>query len=227
MASRRPAPTRAVIFDNDGVLVDSEPIHRVAWEKVFGARGVVVSPADYAWSIGRRDVTFAEVIIKKFNLDDTPEDLRDEKLTHYLKMLAEKATAFEGIPELLRRLAETYRLGIATSAMREAVDIVLPRLGISGPFGAIVTNEDVTRHKPDPQPYLLCAEQLGVEPARCVALEDSVSGIESAGAAGMRVIALTSTFPADQLSGADAVIDSFADTEATVALIDSLGRGPA
>ena len=215
---------RAVIFDNDGVLVDSEPLHRVAWERTFGPRGVVVPGADYDWSIGRRDATFAGIIAERFGLPDTPESLVDEKRSHLVAMLEQESQTFDGLPELVRALAADRRIGVASSAMRPEVEIVLARFGLREFVDVTVTNEDVTRHKPDPEPYLLCAERLGVEPTGCTVVEDSVSGIEAARAAGMRVIAFTSTFPADRLAGADAVLESLADTGAVLELIRSLGR---
>ena len=97
---------RAVIFDNDGVLVDSEPLHRVAWERTFGPRGVVVPGADYDWSIGRRDATFAGIIAERFGLPDTPESLVDEKRSHLVAMLEQESQTFDGLPELVRAIVE-------------------------------------------------------------------------------------------------------------------------
>lgn len=215
-------PANAVIFDNDGVLVDSEPLHRIAWERTFGPRGVVVPEEDYEWSIGRRDLLFAQRMVDKFGISETALAVRDEKHDHLRELLATESRTFEGVPELVRRLAGTYRLGIASSAMRAEIRIVLDCLRLGGLFDTIVTNEDVDRHKPDPLPYCLCAERLGVEPERCVVFEDSVTGVEAARAAGMRVIGFTSTFAREELSGADAVVGSLADTETLVELVGSL-----
>ena len=217
---------RAVIFDSDGVLVNSEPLHRVAWEEIFRPRGIAVPEADYTWGIGRRDVTFAEVIIRKFSLNDTPEALTNEKHAVLHKLLATESKTFEGGPKLVRQLATTHPLGLTSSATRAEVESVLKRFELNGLFRAIVTGEDVRRHKPHPEPYLLCAARLGVEPGNCIVFEDSVTGIESARAAGMRVIAFTSTFPAEKLSAADAVIDSLADTDAVAGVVESLARAP-
>jgi len=225
-ATGPPDRTRAVIFDNDGVLVDSEPLHRIAWERVFRPRGAVVSEDDYAWSIGRRDLTFAGLIADRFRLRDSAEALRDEKRRHYLKLLREESRTFGGLPELVRALARTHRLGIASSAIREAIDTVIERFGLDGLFEAVVSQEEVADHKPHPQPYRLCAERLGVAPARCVAIEDSVSGVRSAKAAGMRAIGFTSTFPGDALREADAVIGSMSDGPAILDLVDSLVERP-
>ncbi len=220
-----PNPRRnryAAIFDVDGVLVDSEPLHREAWEHVFGRRDVVVADEDYAWSIGRRDVTFAGVVRDKFGLPDSAESLRDEKIDFYLKLLADRSETFDGIPELVRTLSADRRIGITSSAHLPAVEIVLRRFRLAPYFEAIVTNETVANHKPHPEPYQTCARALEVEPADCVAFEDSVTGVASARAAGMRVIALTTTFSAAELAEADAVVDSVADTAEIVRLAGDL-----
>lgn len=213
---------KAAIFDHDGVLVDSEPLHRIAWKRTFGPRGIVVSKKDYAWSIGRRDLTFAGVIIKKFALGDSAESLVAEKRSHLLRLLATRGQTFEGVLELVERLGGAYRLGIASSAMRPEIDISIGHFSLEGLFAAIVSNEDVASHKPHPEPFLLCADRLGVAPHDCVVFEDSVTGIESAKAAGMKVIAFASTFPPEDLAGADAVISSFADTDAVLHLVESI-----
>jgi HAD superfamily hydrolase (TIGR01509 family) len=214
----------AVIFDHDGVLVDSEPLHRVAWDRTFGPRRLDVSEADFLWSIGRSDTLFTERIVEKYGADAPAEVLRREKWSCFLDLLATESETFPGLIELLPALAETRALGIASSAWSDAIEITLRRFDIARYFGVIVANEHVTKHKPEPDPYLLCAERLDVRPARCVVFEDSVMGIASARAAGMRVIALTSTFSAENLADADAVIDSFEDRDTVLALVEELGE---
>lgn len=213
---------RAVMFDYDGVLVNSEPIHRMAWAQIFRARGVCVSEADFAWSVGRRDITFAERIVTKFRLSEEPETIRNEKRAVYLRMLQTKVRAFEGIPELLRHLGSSRPLGLVTSSMLGEVEVGLDNLGLREHFDTLVTSEDVQQHKPHPEPYLLCAQRLCVAPADCVAFEDSPSGIRAAKAAGMRVVALTTTFARAELAEADEIIEGVADTAAVVALLESL-----
>jgi len=214
-----PGPVRAVLFDHDGVLVDSEPLHRIAWERTFGPRGIRVSEEDYEWSIGRRDLIFAGVIIRKHNLRDTPEAVIADKRKHMLRMMAEESKTFDGVPELVRRLAGEYRLGVVSSAMRPEVNITLKRFGFEEMFQAVVSCEDTTEHKPDPEPYRLCAARLSVPPEACVAIEDSASGIESARAAGACVIAVATTLPREKLAAADVIIDDLSDTGRILQLI--------
>ncbi len=214
------------MFDHDGVLVNSEPIHRSAWEQICRPRGIRVSEADYAWSVGRRDITFAQRLVAKFGLRESPEAVRDEKRAVYLTMLEADVETFEGVPELLRCLGSSRPLGLVTSSMLSEVEIGLVKLGLRAYFATLVTSEDVQQHKPHPEPYLLCAQRLRVEPADCVAFEDSPSGIRAAKAAGMRVVALTTTFGQAELAAADEIIGSIADTAAVVALVTSLAAPP-
>jgi HAD superfamily hydrolase (TIGR01509 family) len=217
----------AVIFDFDGVLANSEPLHRRAWEGLLARRGITAAEADYEWSIGRRDIQFAGLLVDKFGLTDTAAGLQDEKRSTYLDDLRNRGEMREGARELVLAAADTYRIGLASSAKRDAVDIVLERFEISPLFKTIVTNEDVSEFKPRPEPYLLCARRLGVEPRRCVAFEDSPSGVHAARAAGMRVIAVTGTSPPKRLADADEVTDGLADTARLLSVIASMTPRPA
>lgn len=210
------------MFDYDGVLVNSEPIHRMAWEQICLPRGLHVSEADYAWSVGRRDIAFAERLVTKFGLRESPETVRNEKRAAYLMMLKTKIEAFAGIPELLQRLGSNRPLGLVTSSMLSEVEIGLATLGLQSYFTTLVTSEDVRQHKPHPEPYLLCAQRMGVDPTGCLVFEDSPSGIRAAKAAGMSVIAITTTFQRAELAEADAIIDSVVDTAAVATLVESV-----
>jgi HAD superfamily hydrolase (TIGR01509 family) len=214
-----PGPVQAVLFDHDGVLVDSEPLHRIAWERTFGARGIRVSEEDYEWSIGRRDLIFAGIIITKHGLHEAPEAVIADKRKHMLRMMAEEAKTIDGAQELVRRLDGEYRLGLVSSAMRPEIDITLSRFGFAEFFQAVISCGDTAKHKPDPEPYRLCAERLGVPLEACVALEDSASGIESAKSAGAFVIGVATTLPREKLTAAHVIIDNLSDTDRTLHLI--------
>lgn len=216
-------PTHAILFDHDGVLVDSEPLHRVAWEATFEPKGIAVSEEDYTWSVGRRDLLFAARVSEKYRVDLSPAEIVDEKRRHLQTLLATKALLLPGISDLVQRLGELYPLGVASSAVRHDIHITLTRFDLEKHFRVVIGAEDVTRHKPDPQPYLIAAERLGVEPGRCVVLEDSITGIQSAKAAGARVIGVAGTFPAERIRPfTDTIVTSLADTPRILALIESL-----
>lgn len=200
--------TRALLLDLDGTLVDSEPAHRAAWRAFFTARGWDVDDATYAaLFVGRRGADVFASEPGPWSAHD-PHVLVDEVLSH-LGPAASRAAALPGAVELLTRVRDAgVRLALVTSAMRAWVDPALTAvLGLSpGAFDVEVTAESVGRGKPDPAPYAMACSLLGVEPQDAVAVEDSVSGIRSAVAAGVgRVLGVPTTTTAQLLLAAGAV----------------------
>ncbi len=194
----------AIIFDMDGVLVDSEPVHDCAWQALFAElnlahnHGIVF--ADY---IGRSDRVLLRDLIARHQLTHSIDDLIQRKLHHLLKLLRAHRIEFRELHDLLPALAKHYKLGIATSAPRIAIDVVMEVTGLRPHFQAIVGREDVQHAKPQPEVYLTAAARLGISPADCCAIEDTPVGIEAAKAAGMTVIGLTTSLPAAKLDRAD------------------------
>ncbi len=198
---------QAVIFDMDGVLVNSEPLHDKAWTLLFAElghahdHGIVFT--DY---VGRSDRVLLRDLIARHRLPHTTDELIQRKLRHLLKLLREHHIEFDGLRDLLPSLARRYKLGLATSAPHVAVDVVMEVTGLRSYFQAIVGREDVAAAKPDPAVYLTAARRLGVAPSLCCAIEDTAVGIESAAAAGMTVIGLTTSLPAEKLCRADHIV---------------------
>jgi HAD superfamily hydrolase (TIGR01509 family) len=131
---------------------------------------------------------------------------------------------FPGAAPCIRRLAARFPLAIASGALRSEIETVLSAGGLLGHFKAIISIEDVARGKPAPDPYLLAARQLGVPPAGCVAIEDAPGGIESAATAGLGVIGVTTSVPAEALAAAHLVVGSL--DEITVDMVSRLAAGP-
>jgi len=208
----------AALFDLDGTLVDSERVHRAGWLSFFDSRGWEVSEQTYAEHfLGRRGADTFRNLEGPWQGHD-PDALLAEVLTHL--------AAIELTPEPVRGAAELIRsvhargmpLAVVTSAVRPWVDSSLAVLGVSDLVTAIVSSEDVTAGKPEPEGYLLACRRLGVDPARVVAFEDSTSGVTAAVAAGISpVIGVLTTSSADCLlaAGAHHVIDD----------LTSIGRG--
>ncbi|HEX5043731.1 MAG TPA: HAD family phosphatase [Candidatus Polarisedimenticolaceae bacterium] len=205
----------AVIFDVDGVLVDSYAAHFESWKRLGRETGVTLTEEQFAESFGRRS---REVIRQHWaskKVSDTSIsisaggngskgtrsiteaevarlDRRKEKL--FREILEKDFPGMDGARELIEALAaQGMRIAVGSSAPEENVSLVLDRLGIRELVQARVTGEDVQRGKPDPQVFLLAAERLGVSPDRCVVIEDAVPGIEAARSAGMKAVALVST----------------------------------
>lgn len=209
---------RAVIFDLDGVLADSEGLHAVAWERLFDREGVTVTEAECEHGIGMTDVAWVRWLFERRGQDADPRWWQDAKRAIYGELLAANVRTFPGVPELVRRLAEEFRLGVASSSWREDIETVVRGLGLDDCFQSFVGKQDVERHKPDPQAYLLSAQRLGARPAACTVIEDSALGIQAAKAAGMRCIAVTTSLPAHRLGDADLVLDSLDDPDPVVRL---------
>lgn len=204
----------AVIFDMDGVLVDSEPLHMVAIQRVLAAIGVEVTVESLLRFIGVRDLDMWRILIAELNLDKTPEQMIAMRL-ELADQVFNKDTVhpIHGIPELIAEIRSLgMKLALATSTSRENAEYVLGLLGLADTFDAKVTGSDVTKPKPNPEPYLKAAEQLGVDPARCMAVEDSALGIRAAKAAGCFSIGFANPGSGSQdLSPADRIVHRITD----------------
>jgi len=180
----------AVIFDLDGVLVDSEHVWDEVREELARERGGRWHDRAQADMMGMSSIEWSRYMHDVIGLADSPEEIDAEVVRRMRARYAVELPLVEGGVEAVRRLAADFRLGLASSSNRPIIDTVLDAAGIALLFEAVVSSEEVARGKPAPDVYLETARRLGVEPERCVAIEDSANGIRSAHAAGMRVIAI-------------------------------------
>ena len=187
--------THCVIFDMDGVLVDSFRAHFESWRRVAAEQGVPYAEKDFAWSFGR---TSREIIKGTWGRADYSDaeiraiDARKEAL--FREIVGRDFPMMEGARELIDAVRSAgFRVAVGSSAPPENVALVLERLGGRQLFDAVVNGMDVQRGKPDPQVFLLAAERAGVPPRDCVVVEDARPGIEAARRAGMASVALVST----------------------------------
>jgi mannitol-1-/sugar-/sorbitol-6-phosphatase len=205
---------RAALFDLDGTLVDSEPVHRAAWTSFFDSRGWEVSEQTYASHfVGRRGADALRSVEGPWR-DEDPETLLAEVMTHLESVRAEPGT-IPGAAELVRSVHEAgVPIAVVTSAMRSWVEEALDFVGVADLVSVVVTAEDVTAGKPDPEGYLAACDRLGVSPVDVAAFEDSVSGVTAASNAGIaRVVGVLTTSNADALrtAGAHHVVDDLLD----------------
>lgn len=196
----------AVIFDMDGVLVDSEPLHMIAIQKVLKKIGYVYSLKELERFIGVRDIDMWHTLIRERQMQITAEILTDMRLEIADEVFnRETIRPVVGIPEFMSAIrAKGLKMGIATSTARSNAEFLLRLLGFEELFDVIVTGSDIQQPKPNPEPYLKAAMLLGVAPQGCLAVEDSTHGIRAAKAAGCYTIAYASpsaiqqdTTPAD------------------------------
>src|SRR5262245_44603329 len=202
----------AVIFDMDGVLVDSGAHHREAWRRMLAEVDVVPAPGFWRRTIGRPAVEAVPLLLGAPVPPAEARRLANRKHQHYVTLAATGVPAVAGVTAFVETLhARGVPLAVATSARRFDVVNLLGPLGLLERFGAIVTAEDVTRGKPDPEVYLRAAERLGARPERCLVFEDAIVGVQAARGAGMRVIGVATAYePADLVgAGAERAIATF------------------
>ena len=191
----------AVLFDMDGLLVDTEPLWLETETEVMTRLGGSWTEADQQALLGGSMVRTVAYLLSKATRPVPPEQVAAAMMEGMLaRAAAGRVVTRPGARELLAEVAASgVPYALVTSSEREFADAVLAGTGFQ--FPVVVTGDDVTAHKPDPEPYLLAATLLGVDPARCVALEDSPNGVASAGAAGCRVIAVPSLLPVEAAPG--------------------------
>ncbi|MBW3542374.1 MAG: HAD family phosphatase [Planctomycetes bacterium] len=219
--------TTAVIFDMDGVLIDSYQSHFESWRALAAEESRTYTEEQFAAGFGR---TSREVIADQWRGEELSEEriarLADRKEAIFRERLATEFPAMEGAVELIAALHEAgVRIGVGSSGPPENVWLILQRLGVGEGIAAVVTGADVTRGKPDPQVFQLVAERLGVPAERCIVVEDAPAGITAARAAGMKCLGLASTGRTrDELQAADLVVGSLRElsVERITALVDEL-----
>lgn len=203
----------AVVFDLDGVLVDSEHLWSEVRETLARERGGRWHPQAETDMMGMSSTEWSRYMHDVIDLEDTPARINDDVVRAMQERYEQHLPVIDGAVEAVRRLAAVYRLALASSANRPLIDTVLRETRLGDVFEATVSSEEVARGKPSPDVYLEAARRLGVEPARCVAVEDSANGIRAAHAAGLRVIAIPNErFPpgADALELADLTLAAIA-----------------
>jgi HAD superfamily hydrolase (TIGR01509 family) len=207
--AKRPA---AAIFDMDGVLVDSNPFHIQKWIEFLNQRGIAFNRQDLSTQvIGQRNDTalrfFFGAQLSQEELLCLSEELEQEFRTAFRP----HARPLPGLEALIHELHRAgVPMAVASSAMAKNIEFVVDALGLRRSFRCLVSGDEVFRPKPDPEIYFKTAEKMGLDPAACVAFEDSFVGIESARRAGMKCVGVASTFPLEQLkTRADLAVRSF------------------
>jgi len=201
---------RGVIFDLDGVLINSEPLHCRAFQEVLGSYGVTVTDRDYYTHY----IVYSDREVLERLLPDRQALAAAvaAKERRYWELLEAGVPPF---PDGLALLAKTdgWRVGLATGSIRREAELALRSLGVRDRFDAIVTREDCRKGKPDPEPFLRAAESLKLPARQCVVIEDTPGGVQAAKAAGMIAVAVTHSCSRSQLIGADLVVDDLGSVD--------------
>jgi beta-phosphoglucomutase len=220
---------QAIVFDFDGVIANSEPLHLRAFQQTLSEEGIALSAAEYyARYLGYDDVGMFESLGRDRGLDwsnRSVEALVARKGAAMQALLHSGDVLFPGAAEFIRASAAALPVAVASGAMREEIVQILRAAGLGDLFRVIVAAGDTPESKPSPAPYRLAIELLGqeygaLEPARCVAIEDSQWGLASARGAGLRCVGVTTSYAADALTGADLVAGGLG--ELTLARLDAL-----
>jgi len=215
-----------IVFDFDGVLANSEPIHERAFHDVVDPMGLALSHETFVNRfVGKSDLVCFRMLLDDHGRAYTEEDLlalrRRKTEAFNARVAAGEAEAFPGALDLVRAAAERGPVGVCSGSLSEVVRPVLERFGVADLVRTLVGAERVQRVKPDPEGYLLACRELGAEPSECAAIEDSPTGIRAAKSAGLRCLAVAHSFPAERLDEADAVFGRIGE----IALEDLLGSG--
>jgi HAD superfamily hydrolase (TIGR01509 family) len=204
----------AVVFDLDGVLIQSEEVWDEVREAYVRERGGRYDDEIQRAMMGMSSVEWSAYLHRTAGVPDEPEEINDEVVRRMLAAYETHLPLIDGAVDAVHRMRDDFALAVASSSNRPIIDAVLRVAGVADCFAATVSSEEVARGKPAPDVYLEAARRLGVEPRRCAAVEDSHGGIRSAKAAGMLVLAIPNpTYPPDEesLAQADVVLESLAD----------------
>lgn len=181
----------AVILDMDGVLVDSEPLHLEATNRILASRGHELTESESHAYLGQDDRALFDALRERFGMEDSTEALIEERVRVVLELIEAGVVPRPGVPELIVGLKmRGYPMALASSSFRTVVDAMLEALGLERSFDVVVTGEDVERSKPAPDIFLEAARRLGMEPTECLVFEDAPHGVAAARAAGMTVVAV-------------------------------------
>jgi len=203
----------AVVFDLDGVLLDSEHVWDEVREELTRERGGRWHEGAQRQMMGMSSLEWSRYMHDELGVPDRPEEISKEVVRQLETIYRTHLPAVPGARDAVERLAEHWPLGLASSSNRELIELALELLSVADRFAATVSSEEVSRGKPAPNVYLEAARRLQVEPTRAAAVEDSHNGILAAKAAGMRVLVIPNRhFPPgeDALAQADAVLESLA-----------------
>ena len=210
---------QAIIFDFDGVIADSEPLHYAAFRHVLAEERIPLTESQYYTDyIGMDDKGCFSTVLTRHDRTPTPDviaDLIRRKSTYFHAHVTENLCLFEGVVGFIPLVAKRWPLVIVSGALRDEIELILGGAGLRGAFHAVISAEDVKEGKPNPEGFLKGLDALNrlegqpmLQPADCLVIEDTIPGLNGARAAGMRCLAVTNTHPREQLTHADAVTDS-------------------
>jgi tRNA threonylcarbamoyl adenosine modification protein YeaZ len=205
---------RGVIWDLDGVIIDSADLHFQSWRETLSKHGVPMTREQFEQSFGRRNDDIVAGIVKRPISPEEVVAIGQEKEAAYRRMTMGNARFFPGVLELMSSLKEGgFKQAVASSAPADNLALVIKEMKLEPFISATVDASQVSKGKPDPEVFIKAAQKLGLRPQDCIVIEDAVAGVEAARRAGMAVIAVTNTHPKERLEAADLVLSSLEEIE--------------
>ncbi|MDI6777985.1 MAG: HAD family phosphatase [Patescibacteria group bacterium] len=213
---------KSVLFDLDGIIVDSEPLHFEAHQKALRQFGVNITIQDYMeFGVAKGDANLFEKVSKKYGVELNKEKVSKSKKKLYKEIFCEKAVPREGVLDLIKNFSERYALAITSSGAGDIIDFVIDKFSLGNKFKAIISGDDVKKVKPHPDIYEKALGLLELGSTDCIAVEDSESGLLAAKGAGIKCIVVPCDFTKEQnFSIADYIFEGF--EEITSEFVDSL-----
>ena len=202
---------QAILFDMDGVVIDSEKLYSQSEKGLLSQYGVSFDDSDWLKIKGCTEKQFYDLVYSKFNIDIPRNDLIKQGREFLKKIFSDNLKYMDGFNDIFSILRKKYKLGLVTSTGIELVKHIDEILSIYEKFDIVITSADTDLHKPNPDPYLTAMKHLNVEPKQCIVIEDSIQGIKAGKAAGSSVIALEGSLEKEFLVEADCIISSFYD----------------
>jgi len=202
---------KAILFDMDGVVIDSEKLYSLSEKKLLAQYGVKFDDSDWLKIKGCTEEQFYDLVYSKFDITIKRNELISKGRTFLKKTFTEKLKYMDGFNHIHLRFKKKYKLGLVTSTGPELVDHIDGLLSVYNKFDLVINSSDTLLHKPNPEPYLFAINRLNLKPSECIVIEDSIQGIKAGKAAGCYVIALEGSLENSFLNEADYIISSFYD----------------
>jgi len=203
----------AIIFDFDGVVIDSEPLYKMAEKRLFAEYGVIIPDEDWKIFRGTSEMGFYQLIRDRYNIDAPIDELRRKGRNFLLEAFAGGLHYFTGFEAFMRKIKDRYKTGLVTATSGEILDWIFRNTPIRNPFSNVITAEDVNNSKPHPEPFQKICRMMNVSPENTIVIEDSIMGIRSALAAGAITIGFLSSFTAKDLAAAHFTARNYGEIE--------------
>lgn len=212
---------KAILFDMDGVLVDSEHFHCKSYIKALEKYGIYLTEEEYFLEWTRQGKGIRDFLIKR-GIKLNAEEIREVKREIYHQMLREHLKPMEGMRELLDELDKTFKLALVSSSYKVDIELILELTKLEKYFDCIVAKDDVSKIKPDPEAFLLAAKKLNVRPEECIVVEDAEKGVIAAKKGGMKCIAIPCKYTMDNdFSGANTVVRNVQELKKRIYFLSS------